>query len=107
MAKKDKDKEGDEVVDLTSRIGGRPPAPESGQPAAPRDPDPVDAPTRLDGPLPPRRGGEQRIGSRPFDINPPDRSAPIESRMSSLPASDRSDRSDEETPNAPPPAASA
>jgi len=94
VAKKDKDKEGDEVVDLTSRIGGRPPAPESGQPAAPRDPDPVDAPTRLDGPLPPRRGGEQRIGSRPFDINPSDRSAPIESRMSSLPASDEEEKTE-------------
>jgi hypothetical protein len=72
VAKKDKDKEkhGDEVVDLTSRIGGRAPSSPPQKPA-PRAPDPVDLPpARADGPLPPRRGGEQRIESRQFDINP-------------------------------------
>jgi len=60
VAKKDKkkDKADEQVVDLTSRIGGRPP-----EPAAPPPPSPPSGddtrPTRLDGPLPPRRS-EQR-----------------------------------------------
>jgi hypothetical protein len=60
VAKKDKkkDKADEGVVDLTSRIGGRQP-----EPAAPPPPPPSapldQRPTRLDGPLPPRRS-EQR-----------------------------------------------
>jgi hypothetical protein len=60
VAKKDKkkDKGGEEVVDLASRIGGRfsePPAPAPPPGAPPEDL----RPTRVDGPLPPRRT-EQR-----------------------------------------------
>ena len=60
MAKKDKkkDKGDEEVVDLASRIGGRQPEPATPPPPPPparEDP----RPTRLDGPLPPRRS-EQR-----------------------------------------------
>ena len=61
MAKKDKnkrDKGAEEVIDLASRIGGRMPEPVA--PPPPPPPAPVDMrPTRLDGPLPPRRS-EQR-----------------------------------------------
>jgi hypothetical protein len=62
VAKKDKkdkkkDRADEEIVDLASRIGGRQPEPAA--PAPPPSP-PEDArPTRMDGPLPPRRS-EQR-----------------------------------------------
>ena len=60
MAKNDKkkDKGGEEVIDLASRIGGR--LPDAPAPPSPPAPPPPDVrPTRLDGPLPPRRT-EQR-----------------------------------------------
>jgi hypothetical protein len=56
VGKKDKkqDKGDEEIVDLASRIGGRLPEPVA--PPPPPPPAPADArPTRLDGPLPPRR----------------------------------------------------
>jgi len=60
VAKKDKkkDKADEQVVDLTSRIGGRPPEPAAPPPQSPPSRDET-RPTRLDGPLPPRRS-EQR-----------------------------------------------
>jgi hypothetical protein len=94
VAKKDKEKHSDEVVDLQSRIGGRAPASQPKEPAKPRDPDPVDAPARLDGPLPPRRGAEQRVESRPFAINPSEPPAPIGEKMASLPASDEDEKTE-------------
>ena len=95
MAKKDepRQKHGDEVVDLASRIGGRAPgsAPKEPRPAS----DPADAPpARHDAPLPPRRGSDQPVESRPFSINPAEPPAPIGARMSQLPASDEDEKSD-------------
>jgi len=59
---KKKDKADEEIVDLASRIGGRPAEPPAPAPPPARE----DAgPTRLDGPLPPRRS-EQR--DRPIVI---------------------------------------
>lgn len=87
MAKKGKDKDdrSDEVVDLMSRIGARPPV--SRPPQDPED----RPPARVDGPLPPRRAPEPRAEP-----------SPIEDRMASLPAQEEEKTEAIPSPRTPP-----
>jgi len=93
VAKKEKDKRhGEDVVDLSSRIGARPSS--TPPPAPPPDHAPADAlPPRVDAPLPPRRGTEGREESRPFSINPAE-PAPIDTRMASIPPDETDEKSE-------------
>ena len=95
MADKEKKKDkrhGDDVVDLAARIGARP-APKP-PPTPPSERKPEDAlPPRVDAPIPPRRGPEQREESRPFSINPAE-PPPIDARMSSLPPEETDEKTE-------------
>jgi len=86
---KSKEKPGDEVVDLASRIGARPSPPSSSSdPPAPasKPVPPVDAmppridaplPPRVDAPLPSRRASDQPVESRSFSITPSEPPRPL------------------------------